>query len=126
VRARRRIAPLLGALAVVGALSVWRAEAAGPVEVMPGDPRGPQRCVAARGGACGFAWSACECQEGFVCEVPHGSSDTPGTCVPVRPCTVVGRTYQPGEEFRCDCNTCICISGDQVLSTLMSCYQFRR
>ena len=38
-----------------------------------------------------------------------------------RPCEFGGEVYQPGESFKDDCNTCSCVSGEEVLCTLIAC-----
>jgi len=38
-----------------------------------------------------------------------------------KPCEIGGRVYAPGESFKDDCNTCSCVSGDEVRCTLIAC-----
>jgi hypothetical protein len=38
-----------------------------------------------------------------------------------QPCVYNGVTYQPGESFGCDCNSCQCVDGNEIISTAMWC-----
>jgi hypothetical protein len=38
-----------------------------------------------------------------------------------KPCVYRGLTYQPGQSFQCECNSCRCVDGDKVESTLLFC-----
>eukprot|EP00095_Tigriopus_kingsejongensis_P005163 maker-scaffold237_size242172-snap-gene-0.16 protein:Tk05163 transcript:maker-scaffold237_size242172-snap-gene-0.16-mRNA-1 annotation:"PREDICTED: hemocytin" len=51
------------------------------------------------------------CIEGCYC--PHGMFYRDGTCIPKRecPCQFNSQDYEPGQEIKSDCNTCICRDG---------------
>jgi hypothetical protein len=68
----------------------------------------------------------CECAAGLFCDSTPDRRGSPPRCMPAVPCLVEGRTYQPGETFQCECNTCTCVSGERVGSTLLYCTPVKR
>ncbi|XP_070190984.1 papilin-like isoform X1 [Littorina saxatilis] len=88
---------------------------------------GTQKCCTA--GACGLVCtdplpvSTCAstlCQVGTICvETPNGAECRPVS--PVKVCEVEGKTYQVGESFKIDCNTCSCRPSGFPVCTLIAC-----
>jgi hypothetical protein len=49
------------------------------------------------------------------------ASDVGTSAGGAEPCVLNGVTYQPGQSFRCDCNSCQCVGGNEIVSTTMWC-----
>jgi hypothetical protein len=97
-----------------------------------GGTAGAQSCLL--GGVtyqAGASWpcgcNTCWCMNGTVASTLMACFDAGmdlsdgGSDAPAEPCVLGGITYQPGESWACGCNTCWCVSGTLIRSTMMDC-----